>query len=61
MSWLSTRLTNGKADSPIMFECLKALIIGLGNGMCEENFRCDSIVILNDRKSTQNKHSTVPN
>lgn len=61
MSWLSSRLTNGKADSPIMFECLKALIIGLGNGMCEENFTCDSNVILNGRKSTREKRSAKHN
>lgn len=61
MSWLSSRLTNGKADSPIMFECLKALIIGLGNGVCEENFTCDSNIIRNGRKLTREKRSINQN
>lgn len=61
MSWLSSRLTNGQADSPIMFECLKALIIGLGNGMCEENFTCDSNLIQNARKVTREKRSAQTN
>lgn len=51
MSWLSSRLTNGQTDSPLMFECLKALTIGLGNGMCDQIFTCDSNLIANGRHS----------
>ncbi|XP_031631439.1 uncharacterized protein LOC116345865 [Contarinia nasturtii] len=58
MSWLSSRITTGQINSPIMFECLKALIIGLGDGVCEENFQCDSNIIANNRKLTRQMRST---
>lgn len=53
MSWLSSRLTNGHTDSPLMFECLKALTMGLGNGECDQMFTCDSNLITNGRHSKQ--------
>lgn len=58
MSWLSSHITNGQADSPIMFECLKALVIGLGNGSCKEMFPCDSSDVIYARKQTRQKRST---
>lgn len=58
MSWLSSHLTDGQVDSPMMFDCLKALIYGLGNGMCEEVYTCDSKIIANSRKLSRLKRSS---
>lgn len=58
MSWLSSHMTNGRADSPIMFETLKALVIGLGSGACDEMFACDLKSLVHARKLARQKRST---
>lgn len=58
MSWLSSHITSEQIVSPIMFECLKALVVGLGGGVCEENFPCNSNIIVSNRKLTRRMRST---
>lgn len=55
MSWLSPRLGARETQSPLMFECLKALTIGLGNGDCELVFECDVNIIQNNKKLKRQK------
>lgn len=61
MSWLSSRLTIGKTDSTLMFECLKALTIGLGNGNCSQVFICDTNHNLHSQKLKQKLLATMNN
>lgn len=51
MSWLSPRLGKRQSESPLMFECLKALTIGLGNGVCEQIFTCETNIIRTNKQT----------
>lgn len=51
MCWVSSRFTNNLPNTLSMFECLKSLIIGFGKGLCDQNFQCDSSVIISNRNS----------
>lgn len=57
MSWLSSKLSRQPMDSSIIFDCLKASTIGLGNGSCDELFECDMDIINSNLMIRRQKRS----
>lgn len=55
ISWISPRLGKKQSESPLVFECLKALTIGLGNGACEQIFTCETNIIQNNKQTKRQK------
>lgn len=57
MSWTSSKLAQKPMDSSVVFECLKASTIGLGQGDCHKIFNCDLDRIHHSRSIERQKRS----
>lgn len=57
MSWISSKLARKPMDSSVVFDCLKASTVGLGQGDCHKMFNCDLESIHHSRSIERQKRS----